>query len=246
MAAGEQPICADRPSKSTGPCTVPAGSWQVETGLLDWSRASSGGVRTDLTEWGSTGIKYGVSGNADVELWITPLETLAVRGGGARERRSSFGDTLVRVKYGLTPDNAAVQVALDPFVKIPTANHSLDNGKVEGGLVVPVQVSLGKTPLTLSFDPEVDLLEDDDGHGRHFAMQQAANLGVQLNRKISLSAEFWTNWDWDPAGTTRQASADGAIAYDVRNNLQIDAGVNFGLNRQTANVELYTGLSVRF
>jgi len=131
-------------------------------------------------------------------------------------------------------------------VKIPTANHSLDNGKVEGGLVVPVQVSLGKTPLTLSFDPEVDLLEDDDGHGRHFAMQQAANLGVQLNRKISLSAEFWTTWDWDPAGTTRQASADGAIAYDVRNNLQIDAGANFGLNRQTANVELYTGLSVRF
>ena len=244
-AADEQPICADRPSKSTGPCTVPAGNWQIETGLLDWSRASSGGVRTDLDEWGSTGIKYGVSGNADVELWITPLETLTIR-VGARERHSGFGDTLVRVKYAVTPNDAPVQIALDPFVKIPTANHFLGNGKVEGGLVVPVQAPLGKSPLTVSFDPEVDLLADNDGDGRHVAMQQVANLGVQLNRKLSLSAELWTAWDWDPAGPTRQASADGAIAYDVRNDVQIDAGANFGLNRNTPDVELYTGVSARF
>jgi hypothetical protein len=30
-AADEQPICADRPGKATGTCTVPAGHWQVET-----------------------------------------------------------------------------------------------------------------------------------------------------------------------------------------------------------------------
>src|SRR5437764_9069148 len=103
-AADEQPICADRPSKSTGPCTVPEGKWQIETGLIDWTRDSSDGVHTDTTAWGNTAVKYGISSNADLELWVTPLETLSVHGAGLSEHHSSFGDTLVRVKYALTKD----------------------------------------------------------------------------------------------------------------------------------------------
>jgi len=109
LAADEQPICADRPSKSTGPCTVPKGKWQIETGLIDWSRDKSDGQRTDTIIWGNTAIKYGVSGNADIELWVTPLETMSMRGGGAHEHHSSFGDVVLRVKYELTPDSAPVQ-----------------------------------------------------------------------------------------------------------------------------------------
>ena len=36
-AAAADPICADRPGKGTGTCIVPAGRWQVETGLVDWT-----------------------------------------------------------------------------------------------------------------------------------------------------------------------------------------------------------------
>jgi hypothetical protein len=233
--AEDQPICPDRPSKSTGPCTVPQGRWQVETGLVDWSSDRSGGVTTVLTSWGNTAIKYGVSGKADVELWFTPLQTLSIHGGGISEHQSSFGDVLVRAKYALTPDNAPVQVALDPYVKIPTANHRLGNGKVEGGLLVPIAVPLGKSPLTLSLDPELDLLADQDGSGRHLASQ-----------KVNVSTEVWTMRDWDPAGTDKQASWDVAAAYLPRKDLQLDAGANFGLNSQTPDVEVYAGVSVRF
>jgi hypothetical protein len=246
FAADEQPICADRPSKSTGPCTVPQGKWQIETGLIDWSRDASDGVRTDTIVWGNTAVKYGVSSNADVELWITPLETLSIHGGGAHEHHSSFGDTLVRVKYELTPDSAPVQVAVDPFVKLPTANHQLGNGKVEGGLLVPVQVSLGKSGLALSLDPELDALVDDDGHGRHVAMSQVLNLGGPLSDKVNVSAELWGQWNWDPAGTQKQYSADVAFAYLPNKNLQLDTGANFGLNRNTPDIELYAGVSTRF
>ena len=34
-AADEPPICADRPGKATSTCAVPAGHWQIETGLAD-------------------------------------------------------------------------------------------------------------------------------------------------------------------------------------------------------------------
>jgi hypothetical protein len=245
-AADDQPICPDRPSKSTGPCTVPQGRWQIETGLVDWSRDRSDGVTTDTTTWGSTAIKYGVSGNADVELWLTPLETVSIHGNGVSEHHSSFGDILLRVKYELTPDSAPVQVALDPFVKIPTANHQLGNRKVEGGLLVPVAIPIGKSPFTLSLDPELDLNADAAGNGRHLATQQVVNLGLQLSRKINVSTELWAAWDWDPTGTAKQISWDVAGAYQPNKNLQLDAGVNFGLNSQTPSLELYTGISVRF
>jgi hypothetical protein len=244
--ADEQPICPDRPSKSTGPCTVPQGRWQIETGIVDWSRERSDGVTTDATAWGNTAIKYGVSGNADVELWVTPLETLGTHGSGVSERHSSFGDILLRVKYELTPDNAPVQVALDPFVKIPTANHWLGNRRVEGGLLVPVAIPVGKSPFMLSLDPEFDLLADEDGHGRHLATQQVINLGIALSQKVSVSTELWGQWDWDPSGTGKQASWDLAAGYQPTKNMQLDAGANFGLNRQTPGVEVYTGVSVRF
>ena len=246
VAADEQPICPDRPSKSTGPCTVPQGKWQIETGLVDWSRNQADGVTTDSIVWGNTAIKYGIAPNADVELWVTPLETLSMHGSGVSEHDSSFGDTLARVKYELTKSDAPVQVALDPFVKIPTANHRLGNGKVEGGLLVPIQVTLGKSPFTLSFDPELDLLADQDANGHHAAMIQLVNLGWQANPKLTFTTELWSQWDWDPSGTGRQVSLDGSVAYLVNKDLQLDAGTNFGLNRQTPKVELYAGVSVRF
>jgi hypothetical protein len=244
--AGDQPICADRPSKSTGPCTVPLGKWQVETGLVDWSRDRSDGVTNDTVQWGSAGIKYGISDNADVELWTTPLEILTIHGSGSHEHHSSFGDTLIRVKYELTPDSAPVQVALDPFVKLPTANHQLGNRRVEGGLLVPVAVPLGKGPLTLSLDPEIDLLADSDDRGRHAATQQVVNLGLTVNEKLSLSTELWAMWDWDPVGTGKQVSWDGSVAYLVSKDLQLDTGANFGLNSQTPDVDVYAGISTRF
>ena len=246
LAAGEQPICPDRPSKSTGACTVPVGRWQLETGLVDWTHDSADGVTTDFTSIGSSLLKYGISDSADVELGITPVEILRVHGDGASERATGFGDVLVRVKYHLTREGAPIEAAIDPFVKIPTANHQLGNGKVEGGLVIPTDAPLGKSGLTLSFDPELDLLADEDGHGHHAAMIQVLNLGAAVTDKLNVSAEIWGMWNWDPAGTTKQASADGSVAYAVNNDLQLDAGANFGLNRNTPDLELYTGVSVRF
>ena len=244
-AAATAPICPDRPSKSTGPCTVPQGDWQIEIGLVDWTHDDAGG-RSDLVQWGNTAVKYGISSRADLELWVTPLVTSSVRSGGMREHHSNFGDTLLRMKYALTPDDAPVQVALDPFVKLPTADHRLGNGKVEGGLLLPIAVPIGKGPLTVSLDPELDVLADADGRGRHAATQQVFNIGLQASDRLSVSAELWAMWDWDSAGTARQRSADGSIAYLVNQDLQLDAGANFGLNRQTPEVELYTGVSLRF
>lgn len=242
-AADPSPICPDRPGKGTGTCTVPKGMVQIETGLIDWTHDESGGISSDSAAIGSTLIKYGVSDRLDIELGVTPLMTMHSTGSGTD---TGFGDTLVRVKYALTKDGAPVAITLDPFVKIPTANHIFGNGKVEGGLTVPIAAPLGKSPFTLSLTPEVDWVANASGDGYHAAMIQVVGLGVQASPKLQFGAELWGQWDYDPSGTGKQASADGSVAYIINNNVQWDAGANFGLNDQTPDVEVYTGVSVRF
>ena len=245
-AADEQPICADRPGKATSACTVPLGHWQVETGLADWTLQKDGGERDTSLVLGETTVKYGLTDSSDIEVDVTPWQREASRLAGMHQGASGIGDVNVIYKQRIVPADAPVQVIAMPYVKIPTANHSLGNGKWEGGVLFPVGYAIPRTSLSLGLTPEVDWVADADGHGHHLAMAQVASLGWAATDKLNLSAELWGQWDWDPSGTTRQYSADGSIAYLVSNDVQLDAGANFGLNRHTPDVELYTGVSVRF
>jgi hypothetical protein len=244
-AADEQPICADRPGKATSACTVPAGHWQIETGFADWSLQKSGGERDTSLAIGETTFKYGVSDASDIEVDVTPWERASSRGHGFHDSASGFGDVNLIYKKRLTAIDAPVQVIAMPLVKVPTAARALGNGKLEGGLLVPIAYAIPKSPFSVGLTPELDWAEDADGHGHHAAMVQVASLGWQASARLNLSAEIWGQWDWDPSGTSRQASADAAAAYLLSHNVQLDAGANFGLNRETPDVELYGGLSVR-
>lgn len=244
-AADEAPICADRPGKANPTCTVPAGMIQVETGLADWVHDRSDGLTTDALALGATALKYGLNDRWNIELDVAPYNWQRVRGGALSQSDTSFGDILIKSKYRFTSGDG-VQVAMNPALKIPTADHEIGNGKWEAGVAFPIDYSIPKSPIGITLGPEIDWVADSDGHGHHVAMAQVIGLGLQASDKLNLSAELWGQWDWDPAGTTRQATADLAAAYLVNKNLQFDAGANFGLNPATPDLELYTGVSVRF
>jgi hypothetical protein len=245
-AAADQPICADRPGKATSACTVPAGHWQVETGFADWSLQKEGGERDTSLVLGETTVKYGLTDSSDIEIDVTPWQRATRRIAGSHQSASGIGDVNLVYKQRLTSGDAAVQLLAMPFVKVPTAKRSLGNGKWEGGLLVPIGYAIPKSPFSIGLTPEIDWAADADGRGHHAAMAQVASLGWAASDRLNLSAEIGGAWDWDPSGTTRQASADAAAAYLLSNDVQLDAGANFGLNRVTPDVELYAGVSVRF
>ncbi|WP_037551747.1 transporter [Sphingomonas sp. URHD0057] len=245
-AADDAPICADRPGKSSQACTVPAGHFQFESSFADWTLSKGGGERDTVLAIAETGFKFGLTDRSHIDIDLTPWVRTTSRQGDARDRASGFGDMLVSYKNRLTAADAALLIAVSPFVKLPTARHSIGNGKWEGGFIVPIQYAIPRSPLALSLTPEIDWAADGDGSGHHAAMAQVVNLGWQVTDKLNLSGEVWGQWDWDPAGTTRQASADGAVAYLVHSDLQLDAGFNIGLNRVTPDVELYAGIAEQF
>lgn len=239
-AAVPLPICTDRPTKANALCTVPAGAWQLETAAVDWLRLERDGGASETLLLGSSLLKLGLSERSDLQLGFTPL----VRVSSGDRHESGFGDIVVRYKHRLTQSQAPVQVAVIPFVKVPTAKTGIGNRMAEGGLAVPVSFALGAA--TVTFGPEADVLADGDGHGRHLAIVQLVNVSGSVAPRLSLAGELWSNWNFDPAGTVHQASADLAAAYAVSATLQLDAGANFGLTRDTADLELYAGASIRF
>jgi hypothetical protein len=245
-AEAPPPICADRPGKATSACTVPKGHWQMETGIADWSLQNEDGERDTSLVVGETTIKYGLIDSADIEVDVTSWQRATSHAGTIHDSASGFGDINFIYKQRLTASASPVQIIAMPLIKAPTAKSSLGNGKWEGGILFPIGYSIPKSPFSIGLTPEVDWVADADGHGHHGAMAQVVTLGWQANPKLNLSAELWGQWDWDPAGTTRQASADGSVAYLLTNDVQLDAGANFGLNEQTPDVELYGGISVRF
>lgn len=240
------PICPDRPGKSSSTCTVPTGQWQTETSLAAWSLTKAGAVRTTQLSIASTAVKYGVTDTMHVEVGFTPYVRVRQRVAGGHDRDSGFGDVVVKVKRTLTPDGAAFSAALYPFVKLPTASKHLGNGKVEGGVIVPFSLELKGTPLSLSSSPELDLIGDGDGRGYHLATAQTLAVGLAATDKLSMAAELWGAWNWDEGETVRQASVGGNAAYRITNNLQIDGQLDFGINRATPDIAIAGGVSIRF
>ena len=237
-------ICTDRPGKGNNACTVPKGAVQLETDVINWTRDDQGGVRTDTILYTNPTLKFGLSDSADIQLNIAPYEEMRTHAGGVTSRVGGIGDLYVRFKQRLTGSSAKTQVALFPFVKLPTARHALGNGAVEGGLAVPVNIDL-PNDFQLGISPEADLLLDQDGSGRHVAAQTAVNVGKKIG-KVTVAAELWGQEDFDPSGTTHQYSADVMATWMPQPKLQFDVGANFGLNRDTPDVQVYAGISTRF
>jgi hypothetical protein len=243
--APETPICTDRPTKANSVCTVPVGKWQLESSVASWSRTEKDGVETKAITLGSTVFKFGLSDRSDLQIGVTPFTRVETDSEVSTSHHSGFGDLTVRYKHRLSSDNAPVQVAAIPFVKLPAADGDIGNGKVEGGLAVPIAIPTGGT-VTVVLGPELDLLADADGDGHHPALVNLVNVGGPIAPGLTLVGEIWTMANFDPEDRITLASADAAMAWLVSDRFQLDIGANFGLTRNTADVELYAGASVRF
>lgn len=241
----EPPLCTDRPTKSNAVCTVPAGKIQVETDLLNWTRNDDAESRTDVFLYTNPTIRLGLGPDTDIQASIAPYVDVRTWAGGSVERLGGVGDLTIRLKQRLTDSAAKLQVGVIPFVKVPTARRGVGNREWEGGVALPVQYSLPHG-YTLTFGPEFDLLHDGMGRGDHAQLVGTANISKALSSAVTVYDELWTAQNFDPAGTVRQYSADLAVAWLARPRLQLDAGVNLGLNRATSDAQAYVGVSTRF
>lgn len=239
---GPRDFCAQRPGKATPPCIIDIGHLQIETGLADAVFQHAGGVHDDTYTFAATELRLGVSRRIELEASWAPVVIDRPRG---RRQVTGTGDASLAVLAAVTdPDKMGVAVSAQAFVTLPTATHGLGAGGWTGGARLPMAVPLSNG-VSLGLTPEVDVLRNADGRGTHAAIVGVASLGRSFGA-VSLGAELWGQVEDEPAGTVRRASVDLTSAVMLGKTLQLDAGANFGLNRQTPDAEVYVGISKRF
>ena len=243
-AAGDElrPLCPDRPGKGTAPCTVDRDHFQIEIDAFDSTSQKSGGTSVRTTLLGDPTLKFGLTDTADFEVSLAPYEEQSTSG----RRHNGQGDLYLRGKWNFLGDDAPFAAGIEGFVKVATATRGLGDGALEEGLVLPLSYDLGGG-WSLATTPEVDILLDAAGAGRHATMLDVIGLGRALDDGVTFGAELWTSQDFDPAGVTSQYSLDLDTAWQPPgdSNLQLDAGLNFGLSRATPGMEIYLGVARR-
>ncbi|TCV95974.1 outer membrane putative beta-barrel porin/alpha-amylase [Luteibacter rhizovicinus] len=245
-AAPSSPICTDRPTKANSTCTVPAGSWQLETDIGSYVRDSQPTVLTETVYYTNPTLKYGLTDSTDLQVNWAPRIRIQSQDRTTGESKVSRGggDIYLRLKTRILESDRA-SIALIPFVKAPTAARGIGNDTWEGGIAMPIALPLsGGFSLTLG--PELDVLADSDGSGHHGALINLINVSHPVTSRLTLAVEVWDSVNRDPSGTVRQQSADIAMTYLVGPDFQLDAGANFGLNSATPDSHIYIGLSRRF
>lgn len=245
--AAPSPICTDRPTKSNGACTADPGTFQVEADLVNATFQRLDGVTTDTWLTFNPTLKYGLTKTLDLEVNIAPVEVVRINAGpGDDHSYVGVSDLFFRAKWEFLNTTGGVwQAAIIPYIKAPTARVPIGNGQVEGGAYLPLTYKINDT-FSLTAQPEVDDLADAAGPGHHANAAQTLSLAVSLPKNWTVFGELWGDWNFDPAGEVNQYSADLAAAYLVTPRLQIDGGINFGLNRATPGVNVYVGISRKF
>jgi len=192
-----------------------------------------------------TTVKLGLANTIDAELQITPSESVATDEAGNTTTVSGIGDTFARLKINvLGDDQGAIAVAVLPYVKLPTAQSGLGNGRVEGGLILPVSVS-APGGFTVILMAEGDYLKNTARTGYHGAFDFLINVSHALDRRWTFYSEAVTSQSSE-ARDRSVYTLDEALTCILVPNLQLDFGGNFSLNGVAPRAQLYTGLSQRF
>jgi hypothetical protein len=243
-------LCPDRPGKGTSACTLDAGYFQLESDLFNGTVQRSGAITTDTYYVTNPNLKYGVSDDFDIELNLAPDVIVRMHDAenGLTQTWSGIGDLYLRAKWAAIGNSGSdFALAIEPYLKLPTAQIGIGNGAIEGGVVMPISLSLGDD-WSLGSTPEVDMLKNAVSYGRHLSLTDVIGIGRTIGSGVTLGAEIWESTNLDPSGTTQSWSfdLDGAWQPDGSPDLQLDVGINLGLNHNTPGSQVYVGISRRF
>jgi hypothetical protein len=239
-------MSTDRPDQTESPYTVDAGHIQVEMDFvkLTYDRHSVDGERSETWNVAPLNLKIGLHNRVDLQLVFDNYVDVRTRLGANRDRTSGFGDFTTRLKINLWGnDGGPTAFGIMPFIKLPLDASNLRNGRTEGGVILPLAVSL-PGGWSMGVMTEVDFVSDDRG-GHDLEWINSLTFSRGLTQALGGYVEFFSvvgnapGFDW-------QAQVDVGLTYAVTDDIQLDCGCNFGLTRSAPDFQPFAGITVRF
>lgn len=233
----------DRPDVTESAYTVEAGHFQVETDLFRHARNKNDGVKSIENTYNLANYKLGLTEKMDIQLVMPTYVTTTTRDlatGKLIDKQSGFDDISLRLKYNLW-GNAGGKTALSllPFVTFPTSSFA-SNG-VQGGITIPFALKINDdwnfgSQVSVSLAKE----DDDNYHGEYL---YSFTFGRTVTSKLNCFVEAYATYN--AYSKITDTYANGGLIFSVTDNLNIDAGLNYGLNKSADKV-YFVGLSFRY
>ena len=131
-----------------------------------------------------------------------------------------------------------------PFITIPTGADGISSDHVEAGLIFPFAMDLADS-IGLGLMGETDFVydEQDDGYDTEFV--GTGVLGLEVSNELGLYVEGIAIASTDSDVDFRGILGAG-VTYSITDDVVLDAGVNLGLVGDGDDVNIFTGITVRF
>jgi Putative MetA-pathway of phenol degradation len=236
----------DRPSQTDGPLTIDAGHFQIEMGLVTYSRDRTDLTRLDQFDFGQFNLRIGLLNNVEFDVIGTPYSYVRTvdRTTGEKRLQRGFGDLTLRSKINLVGNEGGnFSFGLIPFLNLPTATDNLGAGDVEGGLGLPVQFNL-PGGWQMGAETSFNLKRSQDG-GVHWEYDNSIELSRSIVEKLGGYVEFFSQISTE-AHQGWIGTVDGGFTYQISGNVQIDAGVNAGVTKAATDLRPFVGATLRF
>jgi hypothetical protein len=233
----------DRPDVTESAYSVAPGHFQVESDLFRHTRNKKDGVQSIENSYNLANYKLGLTERSDIQLLIPAYVTNTERDlstGKITDKTSGIDDISVRFKYNLWGQNGGNSaLAVLPYVTLPTSSFA-DNG-MEYGLVVPFALKLNKD-WTFGSQAAVNVAKEDDNRF-HPEYSYSFTFGRELSKKLSAFMEGVATYN--AFDNITDTFANGGVVFSVTDNFNVDAGLNYGINR-TADKIYFLGFSFRY
>lgn len=246
-APPERELCSARPGLNSPTCTVEPGHFQIETGLVDFTREHDSTTSIGTLLIADSIVRIGVTKSSEAQIAWTPHVRVIERdrGTGETERHHGGGDVTLGWSRALKSGETGPSIAVTASLTLPIGRHSVSAGTWGLALVVPMSFDLNET-VHLNVTPEIDAAPDGDGNGRHISYGTAAGLTFDLADALSLNAEAAVYRDEDPAGHATQVVTSASLAWQAGRDLAFDIGGIVGVDRDAPRYEFYAGVTRRF
>jgi Putative MetA-pathway of phenol degradation len=236
----------DRPNRSSSPYTVDAGHWQIESDLFNYSRSSSSDNAVQQITTVLPTVKLGLTNDADFEVVVPTRAWLKIKSSGVTSTLRGWTDLQARMKFNLFGnDSGDYALAVVPYVKFPSGSTGISNKKYEYGGYLPLYVKLNDKWSVIFLVQGDSLVSSSNPDLRRFNAQVLANVGYAASDTVTLSAEYYTQHKFGDHAPTVQ-TLDFAVAWNLGDDLQVDAAWYAPLNKASPDVTLYFGISKRW
>lgn len=236
-------LVTDRPDQTESASVVPAGYFQLETGV-SYSRDDDGVFVVRTLSGPGTLVRIGVGGRTELRVgWDGWVE---------EKRVSGLGDGSLGAKVKLREEAGALpEMALLASINLAVGDDEVTSDELDPSLLVlfahtltdslGLGYNLGLQRFT-GLDPETFGEETDD----FVRFVGSVALGRSFTERLGGFVEVFGEKPESGAPGGTQVSLDGGVTYLVRPNLQLDAYAGAGVSDDAPDWIAGVGLSIRW